>query len=101
MELRMKRFHLFSATMLALAACNQPATQPLATSAASPANLAGCPGGMDRAACEAYKDGITAGKSDKTARLSAEYKRHEGQYDGALEAPFRQGYATGWYNDGR
>lgn len=97
----MKRSHIVAAPFLLLAACNQPATQPLATPAAAPADLAGCPGGMDQAACASYKDGLRAGKSDRAARLSADYKRRQGEYDSRFELAFRQGYATGWYNDGR
>jgi hypothetical protein len=92
------------ALLLTLAACNQSSAPPMATPAApaaAPANVAGCPGGMDPPACDSYRKGISAGKADKAARLNAEYKRHEGEFDSRFEAPFRQGYATGWFNDGR
>lgn len=51
--------------------------------------------------CDYYKDGIKAGKSDRAAHLSDAYQRHQDNFDSRFEAPFRAGYATGWYNDGK
>jgi len=97
------RCFLVSAALLALAACNQPTRQPLATPATTPSsgNLVGCPGASDPGGCDSYKAGIAAGKADKAAGQGAEYRRHQGEFDGRYEMLFRQGYATGWYNDGR
>jgi hypothetical protein len=84
-----------------LSACNQGTQPQIATPVSSASNVAGCPGGMDPMACDYYKDGIKAGKGDKAAHLSDAYQRHQGKYDSRFEAPFRAGYATGWYNDGK
>ncbi|MCC3244042.1 hypothetical protein LG047_01695 [Methylocystis sp. WRRC1] len=99
----MTRYFLICAALLALAACNQPARQPLATPAAMPpsGNLSGCPGAADQGGCDSYKAGIAAGKADKAAGQSAEYRRHQGEFDGRNEMLFRQGYANGYFNDGR
>lgn len=99
----MTRYILVSATLLALAACNKPVQQPLATPAAPPppGNLAGCPGAADQGGCDSYNAGIAAGKADKAGGQSAEYRRHQSKFDGRYEMLFRQGYANGYFNGGR
>jgi hypothetical protein len=84
-----------------LSACNQATSAQISAPIDSTINLAGCPGGMDAMACDYYKDGIKAGRSDRAAHLSDSYQRHQEKFDSRFEAPFRAGYATGWYNDGK
>lgn len=99
----MKRLFLCLALGSLLGACNQAASPPLATPVASSRSSggAGCPGGLSRAECDAYKDGIKAGVSDRAAGQSDSFRRHESEFDPRFQASYRAGYATGWYNNGK
>lgn len=97
----MKCRYLIIASAIMLSACNTSTQPQVAASSRSTSAPTGCPASMDAMACDYYKDGIKAGKTDKAAHMSDAYQRHQDQYDSRFEAPFRAGYATGWYNDGK
>lgn len=93
--------YLALASAIMLSGCNSNNQPQVAAPSRSTAAAPGCPASMEAIACDYYKDGIKAGKTDKAAHMSDAYQRHQDQYDSRFEPAFRAGYASGWYKDGR